>query len=216
MHVNYIYLIISDASFQGQKLIYKNKSTFIMNKALNNFNPDVVYSNLESSYSLVYCLFHNKYCVITIHSIPDIIFTRQFVTLQKILNLKKETTLVGVAECVSKRAKSVLGKSFTKAVTTIYIPIQTENYFRENVNHHDIIFINVARMNPIKNQKLLKQAFFLARKEFDNINLRIVGDGKLWEDLHDEAKELGILSDVDFFGNRNDVSENYQFPTFSS
>ena len=49
-----------------------------LNKALSEYNPDIVHSHLESSYSLIYCLLYKKYCVFTIHSFPDRIFTKQF------------------------------------------------------------------------------------------------------------------------------------------
>lgn len=205
MNVNCVYLNISDASFKGSKFIHKLKSQHTMNKALGEYKPDIVHAHLESSYSLLYCLLHQKHCIFTIHSFPDRIFTKQFVAIQRVLNLKKQTTLVGVAECVSKRAKDILGEHFSKTITTIYNPIQTKNYFKEKIAHSRITFVNVARMNPIKNQMLLLQAFSLARKECDNIYLKIVGDGELWQLLHDETAKLGLEDFVEFLGNRNDI-----------
>lgn len=205
MSINCVYLNISDSSFEGSKLIHKIKSQQIMNKALSEYNPDIVHSHLESSYSLIYCLLYKKYCVFTIHSFPDRIFTKQFIALQKIMNLKNQTTLVGVAKCVSKRAKDILGKNFAQSITTIYNPIETQNYYRNDDGHNKTIFVNVARMDPIKNQKLLLQAFSLAKKKYNDIHLRVVGDGELWQLLHEEADKLGILSDVDFLGNSKDV-----------
>lgn len=207
MHINCVYLNISDASFKGSKLIHKIKSQHIVNKALSEFQPDIVHAHLESSYSLLYCLFHRKQCVFTIHSFPDRIFTRQFVAIQKILNHKRRTTLVGVAKCVSTRAKDMLDENFSESITTIYNPIQINKYFRVEIARPKTIFVNVARMNPIKNQMLLLQAFSLAKEECDDIYLRIVGDGELWQLLHDEAIKLGIENFVEFLGNRNDVPD---------
>lgn len=205
MHVNCVYLNISDASYRGSKLIHKFKSQHTMNKALSEFQPDIVHAHLESSYSLLYCLFHHKHCIFTIHSFPDRIFTQQFITIQNLLNLDKRTTLVGVAKCVSNRAKDMLGERFSESITTIYNPIQTNKYLRVEATHSETIFVNVARMNPIKNQKLLLEAFSLAREQCDNIYLKIVGDGELWKLLHDETTKLGMEKYVEFLGNRDDV-----------
>lgn len=58
----------------------------------------------------------------------------------------------------------------------------------------------VARLDPIKNQKMMISAFERVLREFPNTILLIVGDGELRKELENHALLLGIKSSVIFTG----------------
>lgn len=65
----------------------------------------------------------------------------------------------------------------------------------------------VARLDPIKNHRTLIYAFKKVVHNHPRINLIIVGDGTLGNELKHLVSQLGILNEVVFMGERNDVSE---------
>ena len=72
--------------------------------------------------------------------------------------------------------------------------------------NHKVIGI-VARLVPVKNHRLLLEAFSMIRQRSGRTHLVIVGDGPLREKLESEAQRLGIAENVVFLGNRRDVPE---------
>jgi len=201
------FMNLNDTSYIGSKLVHKIKAQRVVNSALSKFKPNIVHSHLESSYSLLFCLMHSVSCIFTIHSFPDRIFTKQFLLLQKLLFRRGLITLVGCAKCVSDRAKELLGEKYNESVCTIYNPIELDHYYKDIHNNDKFNFVNVARMNPIKNHSLLLEAFAIVNKKYKNTKLLLAGDGELWNALHDETERLGIASDVVFLGNRTDIPD---------
>ena len=65
----------------------------------------------------------------------------------------------------------------------------------------------VARLNPIKNHRLLLDAFALLNKHNPHSALVIVGDGAIRQELEAYAHTLNIAAVVFFLGDRADVPE---------
>lgn len=63
----------------------------------------------------------------------------------------------------------------------------------------EFVFLNVAELVPVKNQKLLLEAFAAAFKQ-TTAKLRIVGDGPCKKELLRKAEELGVSSQVEMLG----------------
>jgi len=71
-------------------------------------------------------------------------------------------------------------------------------------------FVTVGRLDNVKNQKLMIEAFALAVKiypEFSNSCLDIVGDGPLYEELHELINSLELQDKVTLLGYREDIPE---------
>ena len=62
------------------------------------------------------------------------------------------------------------------------------------------ILINVGRLLPQKNQKVLVEVLELIKKEVPNVKLVLVGEGKLKKELQNLAKEKKLEKDVIFTG----------------
>ena len=72
---------------------------------------------------------------------------------------------------------------------------------------NDQIICIVARLNPIKNHKLLLEAFTQIYKTKRNIHLLIIGDGELRSELEAYAVRLSVDDKVKFLGDRSDIPE---------
>lgn len=73
---------------------------------------------------------------------------------------------------------------------------------RDNFN-----IVNMGRLVPTKGQVYLIDAFARASKENDKLRLYFVGEGRLREELEEQANSLGVSDKVHFLGYRQDVLE---------
>lgn len=69
-----------------------------------------------------------------------------------------------------------------------------------NLESASVIFGTVARLDPIKNQIMMINAFSEVLKTLPTAKLLIVGDGEMWKNLHELVESLGISSAVIFTG----------------
>jgi glycosyltransferase involved in cell wall biosynthesis len=66
--------------------------------------------------------------------------------------------------------------------------------------------VYVGRLEPVKNHALLLNAFYLALKSMPGLRLWMVGDGSERQALENLAAQLGITSQVTFWGRKLDVA----------
>jgi sugar transferase (PEP-CTERM/EpsH1 system associated) len=65
----------------------------------------------------------------------------------------------------------------------------------------------IGRLDPVKNQEALLEAFARLRQRHAGLQLVIVGDGPLRGHLQSRARSLGVAGDVTFTGSRTDTPE---------
>lgn len=65
-----------------------------------------------------------------------------------------------------------------------------------NIADDDVVFGTVARLDPIKNHKMMLNAFAGLLAQHKNAKLFIVGDGELMEELKKQIQILGIADSV--------------------
>lgn len=113
--------------------------------------------------------------------------------------------------CVSKYIRNLMikdgfkGEKFIVSNGINYDTIklrEDKKQIREklNIDLKDFVFVNVARMHPVKNQLNLIIAFAKLEKEIKNIKLIIVGDGPLEQSLKEKANSLNLRDKVIFTG----------------
>ena len=73
-----------------------------------------------------------------------------------------------------------------------------------NISTGKRILGTVARLDPIKNQKLMIRAFHMVLITMPNLHLLIVGDGECREELEELALSLGIAKQISFVGYKSD------------
>ena len=81
-----------------------------------------------------------------------------------------------------------------------------ENFGIEN----QFIVLHVARIDPVKNQIFLLDAFANAVKTQPDMLLLIAGDGSLRKTLEDKVSSLRIENNVRFLGMRDDIPDLFQ------
>jgi glycosyltransferase involved in cell wall biosynthesis len=79
-----------------------------------------------------------------------------------------------------------------------------------NAGHDEVLIGIVGRLTEIKNHGLLLQAAALLKKTTEaRVRFVIIGDGNLRRNLEEQAKSLGLGSEVSFLGTRNDPEDFY-------
>lgn len=113
--------------------------------------------------------------------------------------------------CVSKYIRNLLeddnlnGKKF---VVNNGIDLKNINIIKNrfdlrreyNIDEKSFVYVNVARMHPIKNHLNLVEAFNKVRKDINNVTLILVGDGQLEEVIKERVKNLELEPYVRFIG----------------
>lgn len=177
----------------------------LIKRELDAFNPAIVHSHLETFYSFLYCFIVRKKLIFTIHSFPDRIITWKHIVLLNQLKRLKLLQLVGCAKCVSDRMIEILGISFQSICLTIYNPIDNMKYDLPSKRNGNT-FITIGRMEAIKNQILMIEAFKELSERNPNNFMYIVGDGPLKENIEEYIVKLNLQNKIFLLGNRNDIS----------
>lgn len=68
------------------------------------------------------------------------------------------------------------------------------------IAENDFVILNVARLEPVKNQTFLIRVFAELSKEFPCAKLLIVGQGSMQASLENEVAKLGVSKNVEIFG----------------
>lgn len=173
---------------------------------LKKFDADIIHDHLDNIYSFLYCILNNAKLVFTIHSWPDRLNTKKMRFFIKKLFRRNNLELVGVAEAISNRSIEIFPCS-KEIVTTIYNPVDLGKYAKQMENESVFNYIHVGRLTPIKNQKLLLDAFKKLLETKPNSFLTIVGDGTLRDDLENQVAKLNIDNNVSFLGERSDIPQ---------
>ncbi len=122
---------------------------------------------------------------------------------------------VAVSEDIKQWMIKSIGISNTK-VSKILNGVNTDKFCpRDNIgirnslgfSSEDIVIGTVGRLDPIKDQRLLLQAFSCLKHEEKNLRLVLVGDGPEKRNLESVRKRLSIGDRVVFLGERDDVDK---------
>ncbi|MBU1310251.1 MAG: TIGR03088 family PEP-CTERM/XrtA system glycosyltransferase [Gammaproteobacteria bacterium] len=96
-------------------------------------------------------------------------------------------------------------------VQLIYNGINTELFNTSALKNKRFTFIHVARLSPIKDQSTLINAFaILCQQSTLPCQLLLVGDGPLRQQLAQQIDELGLATQIELLGERQDIAELMQ------
>ena len=176
-------------------------------RALDELNPDVVHAHMGSvAFASIWSWLRNKGFVATVHTRPDKAFNRRIELLLRLRMSRKRACLVAVSKenalLVEKYFRLPAGK-----YDSVNNGVDISKFY--SVTHEPFTYINVARQDENKNQRMLIKSFAKAKKECGALRLILVGDGPLHEELKCEVKQLGIDDSVIFTGNVSDVETYY-------
>jgi glycosyltransferase involved in cell wall biosynthesis len=96
--------------------------------------------------------------------------------------------------------------------TTVFRPGARDSSFRTSLEIPDAALVigHVARFSPVKNHKLLVEAFAQVARAHADVYLLLVGDGPLRPDIVARVTALGIGDRVRFLGQRSDLPPVYR------
>lgn len=137
-------------------------------------------------------------------------FKQIFFTPLSVAGLKSFNYYICVSNYISKLLKNdnFNGKRFVVNNGIDYDAITINKSRKDirdtyNINKTDFVYVNVARMHPIKNHFGLIQAFSKLRKEKEGVKLILVGDGELEAEVKEQIKKLNLNNDIILTGFTN-------------
>lgn len=74
--------------------------------------------------------------------------------------------------------------------------------------------VNVGRLSPPKNQKVLVEAWSIVNKKAPDWRLEIWGSGELYDDLAKQITDLGLEEKVNLMGGTHHIEEVYCYASF--
>lgn len=181
------------------------KNFFKVMKAIRKIDPDVVHCHLGVVYlGYFWCRLHKRKCVATVHTRPDAAFNGN--NLKAIRSGLKRRDLELVA--VSEENRRLCNEFFkTDSVHFVNNGVDISKFYRKE--HEGFAFINVARQDENKNQKLIVDCFSRLIAEGFSVKLYLLGDGPEHSALKNYAAELGVSERVVFTGNVGNVEDYY-------
>ncbi len=201
-----------DASKISYEFVHRDNKVSItsyknLSRALIAFNPDVIHIHLDTLYAPLWVLLHNRRTVFTIHSQPYRLFGNKIIKIIFKKLLKRDNFyLTGVSKQIAAETAEILNVP-EKKIVTIYNPVclSGDEFEKKDRNEKEIVFVNVARFNPIKNQILLIDAFSKVIKVCQKTRLIFAGDGEMLEKCKEYSNRLAVSSAINFIGNVENV-----------
>lgn len=176
-------------------------------KYIRAFKPDVIHTHLNA-WLYIFMAAWGKGITI-LHTIHSRAARQESNAVQRklmtFLYHKKIAVPVAISDEIKTEAMQVYGLRADQ-VETVYNPVDYAGFASVvKQPHKHIVFVNVARFNPVKNQMFLIRAFAKAYEQNSDIRLVMAGEGDLLEAAKTLAQDLGITEAVSFLGNVENV-----------
>lgn len=199
--------------FIDKKRGFDLKAISEINTLLTRINPDVVHTHIDSAiYVMMWELFHKR--VVKVHTVHNQAEKEFGFIKRKIMKFGFATikiTPVAISEQIQKSISSEYRKS-EKDIPVILNGIDVkkfQNNRREQNHNRELQIIHVGRFFEQKNHIFMLKAI----KELVNRNvdfhITFVGEGPLFTEIVENAKEMEILKYITFAGTTDLVEEYY-------
>lgn len=190
---------------------------FKVYKLIKDENPDIVNTHLRAFfYSSLAVMFSGKKFFHTVHNLAHKESKNIKRIVYKIFFKFFNAIPIAISQEVLKSIQNVYGSNFDLLIENgVKKPEISNNYdaVRQIVNSYKIndetkVFINIGRMSPQKNQKMLIEVFNKLITNKENVSLLIIGepDGKKNELLKDTLLSLA-KNRIHFLGLRENVAD---------
>lgn len=170
-------------------------------KTLSDLKPDVVHGHIYASfYALPWVMTHRAKLVHTIHTEPGKEFPGPLQKLLQFCAKLGKLRFVTISKANQEIACRVYGGT-GEQYPYINNPVETQRFYAgERENGTAVTFVNVCRLNELKNISLAIRAMAQVVKELPDAKLVLVGDGELRQELEAETAALGLEGNVIFAG----------------
>lgn len=125
-----------------------------------------------------------------------------------LLGMIRKTTIKRIDGFVfqSEAAKNYFDHKVREKSIVIHNPVSVpENLYCDPCMHRNKKIVNVGRLYPQKNQKLLVEAFAQVHKKLPDYIMEIYGDGLLEDELRQEIFQLSLDKKVFLYPSRKDI-----------
>lgn len=195
-------------NYIGKNKGFSLSAVYKLWKELSSCQPTVIHTHLSACvYCVPWILWHKEKMLHTIHNMPKY----ELITpKRKIMSfMYKIGKAIPVA--ISKEIQSMMTEEYKlkNKAELIYNPVDVDKFYKDNENHEEICLITAGRISKQKNQKLLIDAIKLLCQEYQNLSLRILGDGPLRDELENYVQSNGLDNVIHFEGNVANVEKYF-------
>ena len=172
------------------------------------------------------CRFVHTYHGHIFHSYYGKLKTRIFLLIEKALARLATDRIIVISPQQYREIHEEFGVGRSRQFAIIPLGLDTSAFTDWSARRHlmrdelgvsesDLLIGIVGRLTEIKNHSLFLRAAALykerfgTRKDGRRVRFLILGDGQLRERLEGQARELGLETDVEFMGTRNDPENFY-------
>lgn len=128
-----------------------------------------------------------------------------------VANAQSVASMLVSDERLSRRKVHVIPNIIDESLLEPAAPTDRATIREElGISQDALAIMCVARLVPIKNHRMLLNAFSDALREVPELQLALVGGGELQQTLEDLAKELGIADKVIFAGERHGAARCFR------
>lgn len=177
---------------------------------LTDWHPDIIHTHNETGHfyaSLANMgIFGRSKLVHTKHGRGDPEDRKS--VIRNCLSSRLSDLVVAVSDDVANVCRDVENVPSSK-IRTIINGVELAPYLslaRDGTDDGPIVFGHVGRLSTIKNQSMLINAFDRVHKKLPQTRLVIAGDGPLRSELEEQARSLGIASNITFLGYQSDIA----------
>ena len=176
---------------------------------INEIKPDIIHTHVNSwFYILPSVLFDHFFFIHTIHSYPQRQESNCILRgIIKYLYKTNRAVPVAISDKIRDDSVTVYGIPIER-IERVFNPIDYASISSvKRKPHKNVVFVNVARFNAVKNQLCLIRAFAHVHSKNNNTALVFAGDGELLSQAKALSQELKCAAQVKFCGNVDDIPE---------
>lgn len=171
--------------------------------------PDVVHTHLYSAKYVIPTLHVPTTlcaaCLHTVHSVADRELSGADKKLQALFYRRRWATPVAISPQVRETVVSTYG------LAEADIPMIRNGVTRsvpetDRCAHEGFTFLHIGRYEPVKNHRLLVEAFSMVRSACAEARLVLLGTGCLFDEVAEQIDRLGLRSCVEQVGEVDDVT----------
>jgi glycosyltransferase involved in cell wall biosynthesis len=204
-------------TYLGKRLGFDPRMAWRIRETIKQRKPDVVHTHLTCLRYALPALVASRGSLTAVHTVHNLAqreVIRRDQLLYRFAFRRLGVTPVAIADAVHKSIQEVY--RVTAPLIRNGIPVSQYQGTHEmrlkwreqhQIAPDEIVFVNVARLSPQKNQRLLLHALARVASRHRRLCCLLVGSGPLESELRQQAEALSLQNKVRFLGQREDVRE---------
>lgn len=181
-----------------------------IHRVIRLFKPDVVHTHLYALYYTILPMLINQVPVRihTVHSKPLYEVPLPGKIIHWFAFRFGKVLPVSVAKIIDREVRSIYGKKLKTKV--IYCGINSAKFIQRPIQQpfkrsNSVVILHIGSFIPVKNHKLLIEAFSNVEKLIPQTFLWLVGDGAERPKIEEMVKSKQLMGKVRFLGIRSDI-----------